>query len=170
MISAPIPDSTFQKMAAAILHACRMPPFIARSDTGDVVVTPVSGLRLIRKIAFAAPNIAVTPGIPLTNARRHEQWTHPVRLTPEGLSLSEMKTVANSLIQQKTPLLTFTCHSTSLTPNGNPYTNSIDDVKSLLAKMTAFFDWFKDERNGEIISFQNLTNLYENDRRRLTHH
>jgi len=64
------------------------------------------------------------------------------------------------LIADRTPVLTFTLHSTSLHAGGNDYAPDQMQVDRLLADTAAYFRWFREAMHGEILSLDELTALY----------
>ena len=85
-----------------------------------------------------------------------------MRLSPEGAHLNELKSLTRRLVSDGAPVLTFTLHSTSLTPGANPYAVDTPAVKNLLELSRAYFNWFTQEMRGEFTALSDLSGLYEN--------
>jgi hypothetical protein len=84
-----------------------------------------------------------------------------MRLSPEGATLDDLKALTRRLVADGTPVLTFTLHSTSLTPGANDYASDIASVDRLLTRSAAYFDWFRKEIGGDIVSLTALRDLYD---------
>ena len=136
-------------------------PFVISKDAWQIAVTPVCGAKAIKKTSHILNQNYASPGF-------HQQ-THsssfvvPIRLSPEGLDLKTLKALTESLIKTNTPVLSFTFHSTSLTPGANPYSKTPNDVEQLLQTSQDYFNWFRDDCDGEIISLPELQELYQGD-------
>jgi hypothetical protein len=83
-----------------------------------------------------------------------------MRLSPEGASLSELQALTRRLLADKTPVLTFTLHSTSLTPGANAYGRDAACVEELLNITSGYLAWFKSVIGGELVSLADLKTLY----------
>ena len=84
----------------------------------------------------------------------------PMRLSPEGANLDDLRALTKFLVREKTPILTFTFHSTSLTPGATDYTNSEKDVDRFLDLCAQYFTMFTREFGGEIISAHAMRALF----------
>lgn len=111
---------------------------------------PVSGARALRgtRMFFSQEN---------GGRLRLRRATAPVRLSPEGASFEDLKSLAKRLIRDGVPVLTFTLHSSSLTPGANAYAPDNAAVDRMLETTQAFFNWFAREKNGAFISLKDLT-------------
>ena len=81
-------------------------------------------------------------------------------LSPEGTSLLELQALTRRLVQDKTPVLTFTLHSTSLTAGANVYAPDAEDVDEMLRTSAAYLRWFKETVGGDIVSLKDLDDFY----------
>lgn len=133
-------------------------PFVAETPRGDVFVTPVCGARAIRHSNFFLGQENLPPGF--SGPRRVSRFTEPVRLTPEGMELSTLKALTKRLLRDRTPVLTFTLHSTSLTVGATDYSATAESVNAILAKTRAYMDWFRTGLGGEVVSFDGLKDFY----------
>ncbi len=132
-------------------------PFNAMTPNGDVAVTPVCGARAIRHTQAFLSQEKSAPGFATPYARRYSE---PARLTPEGTGLDTLMALTNRLIADKTPVLTFTLHSTSLTKGANPYAADAAGVDRLLTVTRDYFSWFQNRVGGEFISLDDLSKHY----------
>jgi teichuronic acid biosynthesis glycosyltransferase TuaC len=135
--------------------------FEAAGPDWKVNVTPVSGAEAITKTERFLSRADRPIGFVQAANKRYAAVARPMRLSPEGASLDELKALTELLIDDGTPIMTFTIHSTSLTVGANPYAKTAEDVESLLQTTREYFDWFK-ENGGEFISFDDLKTLYRN--------
>ncbi|MBL4619000.1 MAG: glycosyltransferase [Marinicaulis sp.] len=135
-------------------------PFIASHGEWKIHVTPVSGACAIRKTSIFLSRKRAPIGFALPWHDAFQNFTLPMRLSPEGAKLSDLKALTRRLIKDKTPVMTFTLHSTSLTPGANSYSRDAADVERILALSRQYFDWFRKSMRGEIISLGGLSSLY----------
>jgi hypothetical protein len=71
-----------------------------------------------------------------------------IRLTPEGVSLQELKRLTRALLACQHRVFTFSYHSSSLLPGNTPYVRSRKDLSQFVDRMEAFFDFFFAETGG----------------------
>lgn len=135
-------------------------PFRIEGEHGRVFVTPVSGARAIKRTQLFVKRKNTAPGFASFRRDMLKPYTIPLRLSPEGAHLSDLKSLTKTLIREQTPVITFTLHSTSLTAGGNVYAPSKDDVNELLKYAGEYLKWFKTELGGELISLSDLKTLY----------
>ena len=135
-------------------------PFAVDTSAGRVWVTPVSGAHAIRRTNHFLAQNKEPPGFryPL---KAPPPFTAPMRLTCEGADLKSLKSLTKRLIQDETPVLTFSLHSTTLTPGANAYAADRDKVDHALRLTRAYFDYFVNEVGGQLISVSKLSALYE---------
>ncbi len=138
-------------------------PFTALTPMGAVAVTPVCGARAIRHTQRFLSQEKSDPGFAAARARA---FTEPARLTPEGASLDTLMALTRRLIADKTPVLTFTLHSTSLTKGANPYAPDAASVERMLTVSRDYFSWFQNRIGGEFVSLRDLSSLYAEPMRR----
>ena len=99
--------------------------------------------------------------LPALGAASKKKLTIPVRLSPEGAELSDLKALTRQLIKGGVPVLTFTLHSTSLTNGANAYGQTAKDVDQLLKTTDDYLRWYRHTIGGEIISLGELDKLYQ---------
>ncbi len=136
-------------------------PYRIVTPDGAVDVSPVTGARAIRHTQRFLSQETAPPGFA---APRRRPFTEPARLTPEGTSLDTLMALTRRLIADKTPVLTFTLHSTSLTKGANPYAPDAAGVDRILTVTRDYLSWFQNTVGGSFISLDELGALY-NDRK-----
>ncbi len=134
-------------------------PFRIVTPDGAVDVSPVTGARAIRHTQRFLSQETAAPGFA---APRRRPFTEPARLTPEGTSLDTLMALTRRLIADKTPVLTFTLHSTSLTKGANPYAPDAAGVDRILTVTRDYLSWFQNRIGGSFISLDALGALYNN--------
>jgi glycosyltransferase involved in cell wall biosynthesis len=131
-------------------------PFHVETPHGRVHVTPVCGGR-----AFKGGNLFTAPprgpgGFSVGKRSLKDGLLAPMRLTCEDTKLDDLKALTRRLIADTTPVLTFSLHSTTLTPGANPYSREARDIDRALEVTAAYFDWFRAECGGVFISVDEL--------------
>ncbi|MEM8934778.1 MAG: glycosyltransferase [Pseudomonadota bacterium] len=116
-----------------------------------VGVTPVSGARAIERTRFFMnkPGL-ISQLLPTTT----------LRLSPEGADLDDLKALTRQLCARGAPILTFTLHSTSLTPGANPYAANEKAVNALLARSAAYLNWFVGDLGGQLVSLADVAKSF----------
>ena len=125
----------------------------------QILVTPVSGAWGLRGGARFRPQ-KNPPGFPRSNQIRPRSLMSPLRLSPEGASVEEMKALVRHLHAERIPAITFSIHSTSMTPRANPYVGDADAVDRMLDRCRTFFRAFRTELGGEFIRLADLSEIY----------
>ncbi len=136
-------------------------PFRIITPGGSIDVSPVSGARAIRHTQQFLSQERAAPGFA---APRRRPFTEPARLTPESTSLDTLMALTRRLIADKTPVLTFTLHSTSLTKGANSYAPDAAGVDRIMTVTRDYLSWFQNRVGGDVISLDELAALY-NDRK-----
>lgn len=128
-----------------------------KSSDDFVTVLPVSGVKFLRHSnKIVRPNTMTGFSPSYKSSPPLSLPTNAMRLSPEGINLNYLKTIAQNLIRQKVPVLTFTLHSTTLTAGGNNYCASDECVDQFLGTCNEFFTYFKEELGGEFICADEL--------------
>jgi hypothetical protein len=140
-------------------------PFEVTGDAWRIDVTPVCGAQAIRRTRSFLPQNMEKPGFPAFRKQSSTDMKRAMRLSPEGASLTELQALTRRLLADKTPVLTFTLHSTSLTPGANNYAPDAESVDRLLQVSAAYLDWFKGAVGGETVSLSELRQAYQSARR-----
>jgi glycosyltransferase involved in cell wall biosynthesis len=133
--------------------------FTASGHGWKILVTLVSGAQAIRGTRFFTSCANTSPGFALPQRNAFQNFQRPMRLSPEGAGLDDMKALTRRLLKDQTPILTFTLHSTSLTPGANTYAKDAAGVERILHLSQQYFDWFRTSTGGEIISLDALSSF-----------
>ena len=75
-----------------------------------------------------------------------------IRLSPEGVTLTEAKALTRSLHAQGHRLFHLSFHSTSLVPGATPYVATDDDAARLTTWLTDYVDFFHRELQGQVVT------------------
>lgn len=135
-------------------------PFAVQGENKTVHVTPVSGARAIRRTRRFLSRANYAPGFAAPARATFAAITKPMRLSPEGASLKDLQALTRRLIADGSPIITFTLHSTSLTPSANPYARTQKDVEKMLRTTEDYLTWFQRDIKGECVSLHGLAHLY----------
>lgn len=136
-------------------------PFTAYDGGWRIYVTPVCGARAITKTRSFLSQEKNDPGFTAYEKLQAPEMARAMRLSPEGASLAELQALTRRLVKDKTPVLTFTLHSTSLTSGANSYVPDDAGVDRIMQTSAAYLAWFKGAMGGEIMSFEDLAGLYD---------
>lgn len=110
-----------------------------RHQRGRQLVVPVSGGRLWRHLPIFVPRALDRPERwikPLVH-----RFSAPVRLTPEGRTLNEMKNLTRRLMATRGALLVPSMHLSTLIPGETPYAADAAAVDALLSQLDRFLGW-----------------------------
>ncbi|MEO1243586.1 MAG: glycosyltransferase [Pseudomonadota bacterium] len=140
-------------------------PFSASGKKGKVFVTPVSGAKAIRGTRLFRSRAGYKPGFARSVQERLGAQLQPMRLSPEGTTLKDLQALTKRLVADGSSILTFTLHSTSLTPGANDYARSQNDVDRTLEITRRYLDWFQQSANGVLVSLAELSELYKTEGR-----
>ena len=140
------------------LHGNR--PYSIEGDNWKIAATPVCGARAIKRTRFFLSQENRANSL-VHSLQSHFPFALPMRLSPEGAALADLQSLTRRLVADKTPVLTFTLHSTSLTPGANAYGKTVEDVERMLVTTKTFLNWFRNEIGGEIINLDDLEKLYQ---------
>ncbi len=133
---------------------CSNRPLAVANGAWSMRVTPVCGAHALRRTRLFVSQEHIGPA-------RLNGFLQPVRLSPEGASLNDLKALTKRVLADQIPVLTFTLHSTSLTPGANNFAKSAADVDKMLETTRSYFDWFRNHVGGGMISLNDLAALYE---------
>ncbi|GGC99023.1 glycosyltransferase [Aquisalinus flavus] len=128
----------------------------ATVDGKPLLCLPVSGGRVLRGTSLMLP---VPKGRPDANGPLPsllKRMTAPVRLSPEGYELDDLKSLTGALLREKVSIMTFSLHSTSLTEGATPYSETAAMIDALLARSEAYFRWFRDEKGGSFAALDDF--------------
>ncbi|MBI1366541.1 MAG: glycosyltransferase [Alphaproteobacteria bacterium] len=161
----PSPAFDFSKTGGPDFSALSNAPFRIETPNADsVAVTPVSGARAFRGgRLFLASSIAPA-GFRRASAGLLRGLTAPMRLSCEGAAFEDLAALTRRLIADGGPVLTFSLHSTSMTPGATPYARDAESVSAMLETARRYFAYFRDELGGEFVTVDDLAGLYGADR------
>ena len=162
----PSPAFDFSRHGGPDFSALSNEPFAIAARDRNIVVTPVSGAKALRGTSFFFNQNKNAPGFVEEKEINPARFKTPMRLSPEGASLSDLKGLTRRLIADGAPVMTFTLHSTSLTKGANPYSHNAKGPENILDLSHAYFNWFQEELGGEFLSFDDLKILYPTSRTR----
>ncbi len=134
-------------------------PFTVETGCGKVFVTPVCGAFALRGSNLFLGQSS-SPGLTMRHRARSQTLTAPLRLSCEQARFEELAALTKSLAQARTPVLTFSLHSTTMTPGGNPYAPDSRAVDASLALIRRYLEFFTKDFHGEIIGLSDLAMLY----------
>ncbi|MEE2692505.1 MAG: glycosyltransferase [Pseudomonadota bacterium] len=149
----------FSKSGGPDFRAMGNWPFEVSTEHGNVFVTPVCGAHFIPGVNMALPKRAA-PGFNDSRGGALHSLIEPLRLSPEGARHKELAAMTRRFVAEDTPVLTFSLHSTSLTPGATPYARDEAGVDALLDACKRYFEFFTKEIGGEFISLDELAALY----------
>lgn len=150
----------FSRAGGPDFSGCSNRPFKIAGETGAIAVTPVCGARALTRTRLFFSRKHATPGFAPPRHDPYDRFLQSARLSPEGAGLDDLKALTKRLLADETPVLTFTLHSTSLTPGANDYAKDAADVDRMLDIARSYLDWFKSNVHGSIISLNDLSTLY----------
>lgn len=75
-----------------------------------------------------------------------------ITLTPEGITLEEMKRLTRSLLAEGGRTFTLSYHSSTLLPGSTPYVSSQTDLDAFIDKIARFLEFFLGELGGSAIT------------------
>lgn len=133
------------------------------ADGKPLLCLPVSGGRVLRGTSLMLPCTTGGPDAKGPLPALLKRITAPVRLSPEGYDLDDLKNLTNALLRDKVSIMTFSLHSTSLTRGATPYGETAEMIDGLLARSGAYFSWFRHEKGGSFAALDDFTALWNAD-------
>jgi glycosyltransferase involved in cell wall biosynthesis len=79
-----------------------------------------------------------------------------ITLTPEGISLAEMKRLTRKMISRGRRIFCMTYHSSTLMPGGSPYVTTQDDREAFVKTIKEYLEFFFAECNGQPVTPEQL--------------
>lgn len=128
----------------------------ARQGQPELVCLPVTGGRSFRKTQIFLPQPEILAGRDKPLSPILKNLTALRRLSPEGFELQDLTHLADFLLKQQTPILTYSLHSTSLTKGATPYSQTNQDIAELLEKTNTFFTWFAEKKGGTFAALSDI--------------
>lgn len=86
--------------------------------------------------------------VPVSRLAARVNAVYPLRLSPEGSSLSQMRELTRRQLRQGLRVFTLTLHSPTLMPGNTPYTRTEADLAALLGTIDRYLAFFRDELGG----------------------
>lgn len=155
----PSPGFDFSLKGGPDFSGASNAPFHIATDRGGVFVTPVCGALAVRggRAFLKQPAPAG-----LMNAREKisRRLTAPFRLSCEQARLEELISLTRSLAETDAPILTFSLHSTTMTPGANPYGKDAAAVEAALDLARRYFEFFTKGFSGAFAGVSDLVDLY----------
>jgi hypothetical protein len=82
-------------------------------------------------------------------------------LTPEGVSLGELKRLARQLFASGQRVFNLSYHSSSLVPGNTPYVRTARDLERFLATIDRFLDFFVTDLKGRLVTPLDIKRHFE---------
>jgi glycosyltransferase involved in cell wall biosynthesis len=156
----PCPPFDFSARGGPDFSATSNDPFTVDTDGGPVFVTPVCGALAIRGgRTFLSQQGVAGLGAPKQH-RLPRSLTAPFRLSCEGARFEELIALTHHLAREDAPILTFSLHSTTLTPGANAYAPDKASVDGHLDMIARYLDFFTKSFGGDVIDLEGLGALY----------
>ena len=86
-----------------------------------------------------------------------------IMLTPEGVSVVDMKRLTRALLRSGHRVFALSLHSPSFAPGGAPYVRSERELTEFLDKIDSFLEFFHGELGGQAVSPLTLKELLAED-------
>ncbi|MDZ7628791.1 MAG: glycosyltransferase [Parvularculaceae bacterium] len=160
----PCPPFDFSARGGPDFSSMGNDPFTVDTEKGAVFVTPVCGALAIRGgrrfltgRGAAGFGSAARPAAP-------RALTAPFRLSCEQARFEELVALTHHLAREGVPVLTFSLHSTTLTPGANAYAPDKASVDGHLDMIARYLDFFTNSFRGEVIDLSALDALYRDGR------
>lgn len=156
----PCPSFDFSAHGGPDFSGVSNDPFTVDTAAGPVFVTPVCGALAIRGgRTFLPPRGAAG----LHGAARRalpRALTAPFRLSCEQARFEELVALTRRLARDGVPVLTFSLHSTTLTPGANAYGPDKAAVDGHLDMIGRYLDFFTKDFGGALLDLAALDALY----------
>jgi hypothetical protein len=156
----PSPSFDFSRGGGPDFSTLSNDPFTVETAAGPVYVTPVCGALAIR----GGRTFLSQRGEPGFGAKRPRglprAMTAPFRLSCENARFEELTALTRHLVREGVPVLTFSLHSTSLTPGANAYAPDKAAVDGHLQMIARYLDFFTKDIGGALLDLQALDALY----------
>ncbi|MFN0025403.1 MAG: glycosyltransferase [Parvularculaceae bacterium] len=164
----PCPPFDFSARGGPDFSAVSNDPFTVETADRPVFVTPVCGALALRGGKTFLPRqrtagLAASPAIK-QRRRMPRALTAPFRLSCEGARFEELIALTHHLHREGAPVLTFSLHSTTLTPGANSYGPDAAAVDAHLQMIARYLDFFTKDFGGTLLNLASLDALYQRDR------
>ncbi len=156
----PCPSFDFSARGGPDFSAVSNDPFTVDTAAGAVFVTPVCGALAIRGGRTFLPQRGAA-GLPGSRRRALPRaLTAPFRLSCEQARYEELVALTHHLAREGVPVITFSLHSTTLTPGANAYGPDKAAVDAHLDMIARYLEFFTKSFGGEVLSLSALDALY----------
>lgn len=98
-------------------------------------------------------------GLHVPGLLSHLGLSERIMLTPEGVTLQDMRRLAGTLAAAGQKVFALTMHSPSFTPGRTPYARDPAETEALLARLDGFLEFFRTELGGVAATPQELRQL-----------
>lgn len=126
----------------------------------SVRVIPLSGMRALKRVKFLLPQEG-QPGFCAGAPAWRIALSWPKRLTCEGSGLAQLKSLTRRLVSDGVPVLTFSLHSTTMTPGAGPYARDRAAADANLSLCADFWRFFSSEFGGAFVTVDEIAALFE---------
>jgi len=109
----------------------------------------VGGLRHFQGVANSIFSSSLGQAIRLPGILARLGLLNRVRLSPEGHTLEEAKSLTRALLRDGQRVFSISYHSPSLEPGNTPYTGTARDVERFLGWLEGYLEFFMTEIGGE---------------------
>jgi glycosyltransferase involved in cell wall biosynthesis len=156
----PCPGFDFSARGGPDFSGASNDPFTIETAAGAVFVTPVCGALAIRgSRTFLAQKGRAGFGDAKATALPR-MLTAPLRLSCEQARFEELVALTRHLAGEGVPVLTFSLHSTTLTPGANAYAPDEAAVSAHLDMIARYLDFFTKDFGGALLDLAALDALY----------
>lgn len=156
----PCPSFDFSARGGPDFSSVCNDPFTVETAAGRVFVTPVCGALAIRG---GKTFLSRRGGAGLGAARPRalpRAMTAPFRLSCEQARFEELTALTHHLARERAPVLTFSLHSTTLTPGANAYAPDARSVDGHLDMIARYLDFFTKSFGGDLLDLAALDAMY----------
>ena len=136
-------------------------PFRIETPEGGIFVTPTIGARTIKGGNRFLDQETAPAGFAAPSRANRFPPTAPMRLSCENARFEDLVALTRHLAGAGVSLLTFSLHSTTLTPGANEYAPDAASVDCALALTERYLEFFMKDYRGEAISLAELAELFD---------
>ncbi len=149
-----VPASDFRSEGGPDFRHC--PPFpywFGRHRKLLEIPLTVAWVGLAASLGFlvhGALNSSVSRRLRLAGLLSRTGILERIRLTPEGITLPELKRLTVALLRRGHKIFSLTFHSPSLTPGHTPYVRSSGELENFLGLVESYLEFFVGTVGGEV--------------------
>lgn len=134
--------------------------FLVDAGAGQVCVLPVCGARTPRGSAHFLSRRRLRVGFQPGLGSIRQRILAPLRLSCEGASLGDLKSLTRRLVSDGAPVLTFSLHSTTMTAGANAFARTREDVDRALDLAERYFRHFTKDLCGAIVDLEEVERIF----------